>query len=412
MAKSMTVEQLVVQIHAAPGQMVLAVTGGGSAAISGLLTVPGGSRTLLEAIVPYSAESLVKFLHGRPEHFCSARTARMMAMAAFQRARHLQAAGQASLVEREEGKIPAIGIGCTASLASDRPKRGPHRIHVALQTANITVTHSLELIKARRTRTEEEEIAAGLILNTVAEAFDIGDRTSLDLFAGEQIESTRTKAPTTWKALLLGQLHLALGDYTRGNAASTPFSLPLPPTSPIKGEGVAVGAVFPGAFNPLHPGHLRMAEIAAARLAVPVNFELSIENVDKPPLDYTEMEQRAAQFTEQRLPLWFTRAPTFEEKSRLFPGATFIVGADTLVRIGEPRYYGNDSAAMEAAVQQIAERGCRFLVFGRLVDGKFQSLADLPLPESLRKLCDEVPPTLFREDISSTELRKPAETDP
>ena len=81
MAKSMTVEQLVAQIHAAPGQMVLAVTGGGSAAISDLLAVPGGSKTLLEAIVPYSAESLLEFLRSMPEQFCSARTARMMAMA-------------------------------------------------------------------------------------------------------------------------------------------------------------------------------------------------------------------------------------------------------------------------------------------------------------------------------------------
>jgi nicotinic acid mononucleotide adenylyltransferase len=168
-------------------------------------------------------------------------------------------------------------------------------------------------------------------------------------------------------------------------------------------------AVFPGAFNPLHDGHRRMAEIAARRLNEPVQFEISVHNVDKLPLDYTEMELRAAQFDRSRLPLWFTRAPTFEEKSAIFPGATFIVGADTLVRIGQACYYHNDPAAADAAIAEIAERGCRFLVFGRLVHGKFQTLDDLALPASLRKLCDEVPAEEFRADVSSTELRRQAE---
>ncbi len=51
-----------------------------------------------------------------------------------------------------------------------------------------------------------------------------------------------------------------------------------------------------------------MAEVAAKILGSPVHFEISIQNVDKPLLDYTEMETRAKQFTEKRLPLWFTRA--------------------------------------------------------------------------------------------------------
>jgi hypothetical protein len=149
-----------------------------------------------------------------------------------------------------------------------------------------------------------------------------------------------------------------------------------------------------------------MADIAAKQLGKPITFEISIENVDKPPLDFTEMHDRAAQFAASRHQLVFTRAPTFEMKSELFPGATFIVGADTITRIGEARYYGGDSAAAEAAFHRIAQRGCRFLIFGRQCDGKFQSLNDLELPESLRKLCGEVPEQEFRADVSSTQLRK------
>ena len=60
----------------------------------------------------------------------------------------------------------------------------------------------------------------------------------------------------------------------------------------------------------------------------------------------------------------------------------------------------------EAAIAEIAARGCRFLVFGRQVSGCFCTLADLSLPAELVALCDPVPENEFRSDISSTELRR------
>jgi nicotinamide mononucleotide (NMN) deamidase PncC len=125
----LAVSELVRKIHAAGIQMVVAVTGGGSRAIAELLEVPGGSRTLLEAIVPYSSEALVKFLGGKPEQFCSARTARGMAMAGFQRGRGLTVASHPPSTKDKPSSSPlsldgrgaggegdvVVGVGCTAS---------------------------------------------------------------------------------------------------------------------------------------------------------------------------------------------------------------------------------------------------------------------------------------------------------
>jgi hypothetical protein len=125
-------------------------------------------------------------------------------------------------------------------------------------------------------------------------------------------------------------------------------------------------------------------------------------------LDYMEIERRLRQFPADH-PVCLSRAATFDEKSRLFAGATFLVGVDTLRRIADPRYYGDDESVCRGAIEKIAARGCRFLVFGRNLGQGFVRLADLDLLDPLRPICREVPPEVFREDVSSTEIRKSGE---
>lgn len=365
-------EQLVQQIHDSPRRIVLVATGGGSRAIADLLEVPGGSRTLLEAVVPYSPPAIVAWLGGPPDEFCSAATARAMAMVAFQRAR----------VYEETGTTPA-GVACTASLATDRPKLGPHRVHIAVQTDALTATWWLQLQKDRRSRTEEERLVGRLLLNVIAEACGVAERLKLDLLEGEQVEESKTGAPAEWQDLLLGNVE---------NVCVHPTGRP-------------PKLLFPGAFNPLHAGHRRMAQIACEVLHEPVALEISIVNVDKPPLDYAEIGRRLDQFASEQT-VYLTRAATFEEKSRLFPGATFIVGVDTMRRIAAAEYYGGNQAACQFALERIASRGCHFLLFGRELGAGFVRLADLNLPAVLHNICREVPPDVFREDISSTAIRK------
>ena len=376
---SLSIEQLVQQIHASPRRLVLAVAGGGSRAIAELLEVPGASRTVLEAAVPYSDGAMTAWLGGRPDQSCSPGTARAMAMAAFRRA-----------CRYEDSQTLPAGVACTAALATDRPRRGPHRVHVALQTASRTETSSLELRKGRRSREEEQRLVDRLLLNVIAEGCGVIGRLELGLLEGERIEQSGAIAQQSWQDVLLGKV-----------AAVRHGGLPEQTDRPAV-------VIFPGAFNPLHVGHRRMAEIARETLGLPVEFEISILNVDKPPLDYYEIERRTGQFDPDQA-VWLTRSATFEGKSELFPGATFVVGSDTLGRIAESRYYSNDPAARRAAMERIVNGGCRFLVFGRDTGSGFIALADLDLPEPLASACREVPATRFRQDVSSTECRASGE---
>ena len=109
-------DDVIRRIHSGAYQAVLAVTGGGSRAISDLLAVPGASRFLLEAVVPYSPQAIDSWLTRKPDSSCSRETALQMAAAAWTRANQLA-----------DSATPIIGVACTASLVSQQPKRGLER---------------------------------------------------------------------------------------------------------------------------------------------------------------------------------------------------------------------------------------------------------------------------------------------
>lgn len=499
---------LIRKLHQSETELVLALSGGGTLVLGDLLTVPGGSRTVLEASVPYSPEALRDYIGRVPEQYCCQRTARYLAMTSFHRGlrwiRDRKNAGQpvkspvwpdrrsidishemddppeikldlsAAL---DSGANPTrnsdmtrktvdttdlddfthlIGVGCTASLITDREKRGEYRVHVATQTLRRTIVFTLRLTKNVRTRWEEERLVADFILNAIetsrreALAADIAEALPDDHFSDHDFDSGSDPendgaGEIGWKPFGLGTtddyrlreiLSLSLkedevvqGKQTIGspplvdlffgktwsvlwrNGAIRHFrlrhELPSPQTTLYNPQAEFSQAIFPGSFNPAHEGHLEMIDIAEQRLGSRVALEISVQNVEKPSLDYIELENRLAVIDKVRpgQAVWLTQTPLFEEKSKLFQGATFVVGADTLRRFAELRFYHENLHQLHDVLRLIGFYNCRFLVFARESTDGLESLRNLDIPDMLRSLSEEIEPAEFTMNISSRELR-------
>jgi Cytidylyltransferase-like len=371
--------QLIPALHASGRKVALAITGGGSGAVGELLRIPGGSRLLIEAQVPYDEQALAAFLGFAPAQASSSDTAIAMARTARARAAKLAPAG-----------ADLVGLGATAALVSDRPRRGEHRFHIAFANAAGVAHCTCVLAKGRRDRAAEEDIVSRAIVLWLARACGIAapsPRSLLD--ADEQYAETVATAVDTIDQLLAGE-HDRVTVQPDGQmmlSAPQPFVL------------------FPGSFNPMHEGHVLLARVAEELRQQPLAFEISVTNVDKPPLAGETVRYRLAQFV-WKSPVELTRAPTFLEKSRLFPSTTFVIGADTAERLVAPKYYGDDELLMHVALEEIANSGGSFLVAVRIdAAGRVRALNDVPVPRRYVDLFSEIPEHRFRVDTSSSEIR-------
>jgi Cytidylyltransferase-like len=384
--EQLSLEKLLTDIHATPHMMTMDFAGAGSQALAWLHSVGGSSRTVLEATDRYIPTSLAEAVGHMPEKFTSVETGNALAKHAFERAKKL-----AGLNTTRPG-TPVFGVGCTATIATDRTKKGDHRCVVSICDSLGTLSYELVITKGLRDRHGEENLVSLLILSAIAEASGIFDVPELPLESDEEVARAFIPVPELSR-LLKGELNWVA--VAPDGALST-------------GETWQDIAVLSGSFNPLHEGHRKLSIVASQQLNKDVVFELPLINAEKAPIDLAEARKRAVQFLGFDT-LLLSRSPLFDQKAEFYPNSTFILGADTAARLVAPRFYGNTVAGVDDSLEHLRQQGAKFLVAGRSSRDDFKTLDDIEIPANYRDMFSEIPESAFKMDISSTELRKKME---
>jgi nicotinic acid mononucleotide adenylyltransferase len=388
---SIEILNLVKMIHNSPQKIVLAVTGGGTEAIGELLRHGKGSDTILEAIVPYSKEALIDFIGKEPIRYASPDTAKDIAMSAYRRALYLNAKQESTSHEI------LIGIGVTSKLTNVENEREgrKHEIHFAYQSYYKTGTSSMYL-KSSTTREEQEHITSDFIIEKVGRIC-VPDKkielVSLNDTLVEEIVDKEAEAERSVADLLLKTL-----ENINSNKNCEPLKVDMG-ICDVKRK-----VILSGSFNPCHKNHVEMARIAANKYKEKICFEISLANVDKPPIDFISLKDRVNSILEHRDEIfmgniYITNSPLFADKAILFPDSVFLIGADTLNRLFNDKYYryGEDRKSL---LNHFQKYNVRFLVFQR----KNSEISDdMNIPD----ICDIVSMDMYTDDgTSSTTIRE------
>ena len=168
-SKKVDFNEMLTEVYASSPTNVFSatVTGGGVQLLQWLFTVPGASKSLMEATVPYSTAALNQQILSNTKNlqYCSSEMAIKMAEQCRKRT--------AELLFRNSGKINVLtqsnifSISCTAALVSSQPKRGDHRFYVASSNNENNLVYNVKLLKGHGSRIDEDLICSKVALEAI-----------------------------------------------------------------------------------------------------------------------------------------------------------------------------------------------------------------------------------------------------
>ena len=345
-------------------------TGAGAGLQQLLWEIPGSSAYLSGASFPYDQSETEELLGFKPtDSFCSEEMAIDLASAAYMKA------------YKFGGKKP-IGLGLTASVASEKVHRGDHRYHVCLITDDKSETGHDTLNKGVGQSDREND------------GYRIDSDCFLLLRRNIAPDSNGANPPPTEDATAKA----------RARFFAHPYFLP----SGQRERTIADArkgriALMPGAYNPPHEGHHGMAEAYEKLVYAHVVYNVCATPPHKDMLSVQDLLKRAKLLRGKDV-LFSQGDPFYLDKARLYPNTPMLLGADAMVRLLDPKW-GMEITPM---LEEFDSLNTRFAIAGRTVNGKYTTVLDiidsLTLDQRARfdHLFDEIP---GKWDVSSTEIR-------
>jgi nicotinic acid mononucleotide adenylyltransferase/nicotinamide mononucleotide (NMN) deamidase PncC len=378
------IRQLCQEIAKANPRIYLCASGTGGRIQQYLQEIPGAGSYLMGASFPYATDQMDDFLGFKPEKYCSSTTAMQIALESYYRA-----------FDPNDTR-PAIGFGLSGVVAATREHKGGNRIICAAVTEIGCHVYKLDLPM-------RVGLEARLLDNHVADLFGIYClHSALGLVPSFELLTEIMKTP------IWGYEHSLFSD-----EVARDLVLKLPYWDANNKRGTLEDAkwhtlLYPGAFNPPHYGHHKLAREAQSNQSNVYEhnndplFMISVDNPHKPWLSVTDILKRA-KMLKGSYRVFTVGEPLFTDKVNNWPATRLIIGTDTLDRLLDPKW----GPTTEEVITTFRNKLVQFYVANRTVDGELLTLEQLKNKWSLNQYnCN----TLFLQlhtvcDISSTELR-------
>jgi len=356
-------------------------TGAGSLIQHDLWQVPGCSAYFGGATFPYSADEQEEVLGFMPEHFCSQEAAVDLACAAYMKA------------YKFGGRKP-VGLGLTASVASEKEHRGEHRMFACVMTDTRVLCNQAVLAKGAGAtyRLHDNGVCGLLAIDLLAQSLDV------DLIG------------------LPGRAHFGQATHGYQLARDRFFLHPFFTDNGKRMDALEsdeqysmdYSALMPGAFNPPHDGHFGAADAMWRVFGHRVIFEITTNPPHKAELSVQDMLQRAKAL--QGYDCLFTKdLPLYLDKVKAFPEVPLVMGADAMIRLLDPKWGKSPGDTIE----ELSQSQTKIYVASRQVDGKLMDVKQVldGISNQLTERQQMFGRLRFRDlpgqwDISSTQLRK------
>lgn len=368
------------QINISPIMLYLTCAGGGQSFFHQFMQYGGSSKTIIGGNIPYAKEAFDEFVEKPVDKYVSDKTALLLATQSFKKARTYR-----SDIDLNQ----LIGIGVTCSLATNNERAGrQNKAIIGFHSYNYSI--SVEIQFNQHDREQQEDLITSLIINMlldiksnchVRQDWSIKSIPGLNDVVKQDIHDSNKRGYQNELCTII--IRYMSMSYFKVDQLKLTHSY------------LNDLVVYPGSWNPLHEGHLDIINTTKQIVQVPVYLELSVDNADKGMLSYFEVFARH----DRAINMIVTHAPTFVDKVNFFAKEgqrlIFVVGADTWLRIQDPKYAGD----IDELYEIFKLNNVNFLVFARNgIEIKTNTKMDELLIES------DIAWN-FNKDISSTELR-------